>query len=69
MPGYIDTELTKQARIDIPELEQRVIERTPARRWGFPDDLGGIAVFLASEASNYITGTAIPVDGGYSING
>ena len=69
LPGYIDTELTKQARIDIPELEKRVTERTPAGRWGDPDDLGGIAVFLASEASNYITGTAIPVDGGYSING
>ena len=69
LPGYIDTELTRQARADIPELEQRVTERTPAGRWGVPDDLGGIAVFLASEASNYITGTAIPVDGGYSING
>ncbi len=69
LPGYIDTELTKQARLDIPALEQRVTERTPAGRWGDPDDLGGIAVFLASEASNYITGTAIPVDGGYSING
>ena len=69
LPGYIDTELTKQARLDIPGLEQRVTERTPAGRWGDPDDLGGIAVFLASEASNYITGTAIPVDGGYSING
>ena len=69
LPGYIDTELTKQARLDIPGLEQRVTERTPAGRWGNPDDLGGIAVFLASEASNYVTGTAIPVDGGYSING
>ena len=69
LPGYIDTELTKQARLDIPGLEKRVAERTPAGRWGDPDDLGGIAVFLASEASNYITGTAIPVDGGYSING
>ena len=69
LPGYIDTELTKQARLDIPGLEQRVIERTPASRWGVPDDLAGIAVFLSSKASNYITGTAIPVDGGYSING
>ena len=69
LPGYIDTELTKQARVDIPELEQRVTERTPAGRWGVPDDLGGIAVFLSSAASNFITGTAIPVDGGYSING
>ena len=69
LPGYIDTSLTRQARIDIPELQSRVEERTPVGRWGEPDDLGGIAVFLSSEGSNYITGTAIPVDGGYSING
>ncbi|MDC0227176.1 glucose 1-dehydrogenase [Alphaproteobacteria bacterium] len=69
LPGYIDTTLTQQARIDIPELQSRVEERTPMGRWGEPDDLGGIAVFLSSEGSNYITGTAIPVDGGYSING
>ena len=66
---YIDTTLTRQARVDIPELQKRVEERTPAGRWGDPDDLGGIAVFLSSDASNYVTGTAIPVDGGYSING
>ena len=69
LPGYIDTSLTRQARIDIPELQSRVEERTPVGRWGEPDDLGGIAVFLSSEGSNYINGTAIPVDGGYSING
>ena len=69
LPGYIDTSLTRQARIDIPELQSRVEERTPVGRWGEPDDLGGIAVFLSSEGSNYITGTAVPVDGGYSING
>ena len=69
LPGYIDTTLTRQARIDIPELQARVEERTPVGRWGQPDDLGGIAVFLSSEASNYVSGTAIPVDGGYSING
>jgi 2-deoxy-D-gluconate 3-dehydrogenase len=43
-----------------------VLMRTPARRWGVADDLSGIAVFLASRASDFITGTAIPVDGGYS---
>ena len=69
LPGYIDTTLTRQARVDIPELQKRVEERTPAGRWGDPDDLGGTAVFLSSNASNYVTGTAIPVDGGYSING
>ena len=69
LPGYIDTTLTRQARIDIPELQARVEERTPVGRWGEPDDLCGIAVFLSSDGSNYVSGTAIPVDGGYSING
>jgi 2-dehydro-3-deoxy-D-gluconate 5-dehydrogenase len=46
-----------------------VLMRTPARRWGTPDDMGGIAVFLASPASDFVTGTAIPVDGGYSVQG
>ena len=69
LPGYIDTKLTQQARVDIPELQKRVEERTPVGRWGNPDDLGGIAVFLSSDGSNFISGTAIPVDGGYSING
>ena len=41
--------------------------RTPAKRWGVPDDLAGVAVFLASPASDFVTGTAIPVDGGYSV--
>ena len=49
LPGYIDTKLTQQARVDIPELQKRVEERTPVGRWGNPDDLGGIAVFLSSE--------------------
>jgi len=66
LPGWIDTALTKQARKDVPGLHERVLARTPAGRWGEPDDLGGIAVFLASSASDFITGAAIPVDGGYS---
>ncbi len=69
LPGYIDTKLTQQARVDIPKLQKRVEERTPVGRWGNPDDLEGIAVFLSSEGSNFVSGTAIPVDGGYSING
>jgi len=44
-----------------------VLRRTPAARWGVGEDMAGIAVFLASSASDFITGTAIPVDGGYSI--
>jgi 2-deoxy-D-gluconate 3-dehydrogenase len=66
LPGWIDTELTRQARRDVPGLHERVLARTPAGRWGEPQDLAGIAVFLASAASDFVTGTAIPVDGGYS---
>jgi 2-deoxy-D-gluconate 3-dehydrogenase len=44
-----------------------VLARTPAQRWGAPDDFAGVAVFLASPASNFITGAAIAVDGGYSV--
>ena len=66
LPGWIDTELTPRARKDIPGLEERVLARTPAGRWGKIDDLAGIAVFLASSASDFLTGTAIPLDGGWS---
>jgi 2-deoxy-D-gluconate 3-dehydrogenase len=69
LPGYIDTALTRRARAEIPGLYERVLARTPANRWGEPGDFAGIAVFLASAASDYLTGTAIPVDGGYSIQG
>jgi 2-deoxy-D-gluconate 3-dehydrogenase len=67
LPGWIDTDLTKRARVDVDGLHDRVLQRTPAGRWGRPDDLGGIAVFLASAASDFVTGAAIPVDGGYSV--
>lgn len=66
LPGWIDTELTQQARDQVGGLHERVLARTPAGRWGTPVDLAGIAVFLASGASDFVTGTAIPVDGGYS---
>jgi NAD(P)-dependent dehydrogenase (short-subunit alcohol dehydrogenase family) len=66
LPGWIDTDLTQNARKEVSGLNSMVLMRTPARRWGVPDDLSGIAVFLASAASDFITGTAIPVDGGYS---
>ncbi len=69
LPGWIDTSLTRQARIDVPGLEERVTARTPAGRWGDPEHFEGIAVFLASKASDFVTGTAIPVDGGYSVMG
>jgi 2-deoxy-D-gluconate 3-dehydrogenase len=67
LPGWIDTELTVAARAQVPGLNDRVLARTPAGRWGTPDEFEGIAVFLASAASNFITGAVIPVDGGYSV--
>jgi 2-deoxy-D-gluconate 3-dehydrogenase len=69
LPGWIDTDLTKGARDQVAGLNEKVLARTPAGRWGLPDDMAGIAVFLASRASDFITGTAIPVDGGYSAQG
>jgi len=68
LPGWIDTDLTRGARAQVPGLHERVLARTPAGRWGVAADLAGIAVFLASSASDFVTGTAIPVDGGYSIS-
>jgi 2-dehydro-3-deoxy-D-gluconate 5-dehydrogenase len=69
LPGWIDTALTRRARDEVKGLHERVLARTPAGRWGAPEDLSGIAVFLCSSASDFITGTAIPVDGGYSVQG
>ncbi len=69
LPGWIDTDLTRVSKVQMPGLNERVLERTPEGRWGRPEDFAGIAVFLASAASDYVTGTAIPVDGGFSISG
>jgi 2-dehydro-3-deoxy-D-gluconate 5-dehydrogenase len=69
LPGWIDTALTRGAREQVKGLHESVLRRTPAGRWGEPKDLSGIAVFLCSPASDFITGTAIPVDGGYSVQG
>ncbi len=69
LPGWIDTDLTRRARQQIDGLHDRVLGRTPAGRWGDIADFEGLAVFLASRASDYITGTAIPVDGGFSMSG
>jgi len=66
LPGFIDTELTQGARRVIPGMHERVVSRTPARRWGEPVDLAGAAVFFSSRASDFVTGTALPVDGGFS---
>ena len=63
-PGYMATDNTAPLRAD-PVRSKEILERIPAGRWGIPDDLKGIAVFLASEASNYINGYTIAVDGGW----
>ncbi len=67
LPGWIDTELTRDARVQVPGLNERILGRTPAGRWGTPQDMAGVAVFLAAPASDFVTGAAIPVDGGFSV--
>jgi NAD(P)-dependent dehydrogenase (short-subunit alcohol dehydrogenase family) len=64
-PGWVETELTKGARTD-PARSDAIVARTPFGRWGRPDDIGGAVVFLCSEAAGFVTGTVLPVDGGYS---
>ncbi len=67
LPGWIDTDLTRRARQQVEGLHESVEKRTPHGRWGTPADMAGIAAFLASPASDFVTGTAIPVDGGFSV--
>jgi len=66
LPGWFDTELTQQARQEIPGLHERVLARIAHGRWATPEDMAGTAVWLSSAASDYVTGVAIPVDGGYT---
>lgn len=65
-PGYFATEMNR-ALADNPEFDAWVCKRTPAGRWGQPDELAGLAVFLASNASNYVTGQIMFIDGGMSV--
>ena len=69
LPGWIDTDLTRRGRREVEGLHERVLARTPAGRWGEPADMAGIAVFLSGPASDFVTGAAIPVDGGFSVQG
>ena len=69
LPGWIDTDLTRRARAEVAGLHERVLARTPAGRWGGIDDFQGTAVFLASRASDFVTGAVLTVDGGYSVSG
>jgi 2-deoxy-D-gluconate 3-dehydrogenase len=63
-PGYMATDNTKALRAD-PERNKAILERIPMGRWGKPEDLRGLVVFLASEASDYINGYTVAVDGGW----
>lgn len=63
-PGWIDTELTRPL-VEDPVRSAPILDRTPMKRWGKPDDVAGAVVFLASDAARFITGTILPVDGGY----
>ena len=66
-PGWIATPLTQVLRDD-PARNAAVIDRTPMKRWGQPDDVAGAVIFLCSPAAAFITGVILPVDGGYLIN-
>jgi 2-deoxy-D-gluconate 3-dehydrogenase len=66
LPGWTDTDMTANGAQTIPGFVDQVIARTPAGRWGKPADFAGIAVYLASRASDFMTGSAIVLDGGYS---
>ncbi len=63
-PGYLSTEVTAGIRSD-PDRSKNILDRIPANRWGLPEDLKGVVVFLASNASNYLNGSIVPVDGGW----
>ncbi len=64
VPGYIGTDNTRALQDD-PQRAAAILDRIPAGRWGRPDDLAGVAVFLASAASDYVHGALVPVDGGW----
>jgi NAD(P)-dependent dehydrogenase (short-subunit alcohol dehydrogenase family) len=64
-PGWIATELTR-GLVEDAERSAAILARTPMQRWGDPGDVGGVAVFLCSEAARFITGAILPVDGGYA---
>jgi len=66
LPGWIHTDLTQGIKDNYKDRYNHILSRIPENRWGEPADLSGTAIFLASDASNYVTGVSIPVDGGYT---
>jgi NAD(P)-dependent dehydrogenase (short-subunit alcohol dehydrogenase family) len=66
LPGWIDTAMTEGV-FGNPRFEEKVLPRIPVRRWGRPEDFGGVAVYLASDASAYHTGDSLLIDGGYAV--
>ena len=66
LPGWIHTDLTAPIRNQFTDRYEYIRSRIPHGRWGEPDEMGGTAVFLASAASDYVTGVSLPVDGGYT---
>ena len=68
LPGWITTDMTAPIRNDMPDLYRSIIARTPAERFGEPEELAGTAVYLASKASDFVTGQSIAVCGGYSVS-
>ncbi len=64
-PGWVETDMT--TAVQESPMGDEIVMRTPAGRWGRPEEMAGTAIFLASHASDFVTGVTIPVDGGYAI--
>ena len=69
LPGWISTGQTANLNQDVPGMVEKIVARCPMGRFGTGDDFKGLAVFLGGPASDFVTGTAIPIDGGFSIAG